>query len=490
MPPKWSPCRCEIKTTSGASLAMFARLSPASTEGPHSSIIVPARLRADSSCEGRPPELKASPDPKTRSRSTPETKGLGEGESRKRFATAAGRSDADRITVNEQRRDRAHHRAARLWPLSRGASRTAKCCSSKVSRPGDRARVRQVRDHGSYAEAELVELLAAGPARVEPPCPIVSTCGGCCWQHVAYAEQLQAKRTAVVDALQRIARVRGSPSCPRRSFAESVRLPQSSPPAFRRRPPRILPCADARFGSSRRLHHCRRPRARRASSCRTACRRPRHARDARGDRFTRHASRRHRRDQQQRQIAAGRRSPYPRVSGAPRPHRERRSHVGTRLEEAMGRRTPPLRNRSPAHGGNARRELRTGEHRGEPAFGTSGSRHDRGRRSRHSPRSLRRRGQLLAAARDALQACRRGGGGCGRRCRRWRERCGTRVFATSNSTPNASKRSSNTGRSRPRYRRGESASRRLGRQRRRDRAHARATRSFTCPAIPRRSRAM
>jgi 23S rRNA (uracil1939-C5)-methyltransferase len=157
--------------------------------------------------------LKASPDPKTRSRSTPETKGLGEGESRKRFATAAGRSDADRITVNEN-----EEIELTIGPLAYGRSAVARAGGKVLFiegvAPGDRARVRQVRDHGSYAEAELVELIEAGPARVEPPCPIVSTCGGCCWQHVSYAEQLQAKRTAVIDALQRIGGFEDPPVAP------------------------------------------------------------------------------------------------------------------------------------------------------------------------------------------------------------------------------------------------------------------------------------
>lgn len=71
--------------------------------------------------------------------------------------------------------------------------------------PGERVRARTITDHGSWAEAQLVEILEAGPARVEPPCPIVSDCGGCPWQHVEYATQLEAKEQAVVDAIRRIA---------------------------------------------------------------------------------------------------------------------------------------------------------------------------------------------------------------------------------------------------------------------------------------------
>jgi 23S rRNA (uracil1939-C5)-methyltransferase len=74
--------------------------------------------------------------------------------------------------------------------------------------PGDRARVAITKDHGTYAEAEVVELLSRGSTHVTPPCPFVGPCGGCPWQHVSYAEQLRAKQRAIGDALQRVAGIR------------------------------------------------------------------------------------------------------------------------------------------------------------------------------------------------------------------------------------------------------------------------------------------
>lgn len=70
--------------------------------------------------------------------------------------------------------------------------------------PGEKVRVRVTTDHGSWAEAELVQVLEKGESRVDPPCPIVADCGGCPWQHVEYATQLEAKQTAVVEAFRRI----------------------------------------------------------------------------------------------------------------------------------------------------------------------------------------------------------------------------------------------------------------------------------------------
>ena len=73
--------------------------------------------------------------------------------------------------------------------------------------PGDTVRVRAVADKKNYLETELVEVVKSGSARIEPNCPYAGLCGGCQWQHIAYSEQLFAKRAAVVSALARIGHV-------------------------------------------------------------------------------------------------------------------------------------------------------------------------------------------------------------------------------------------------------------------------------------------
>jgi 23S rRNA (uracil1939-C5)-methyltransferase len=75
------------------------------------------------------------------------------------------------------------------------------------SAPGEKLRVRVTADHGTWAEAEIVEIVEKSAARIDPPCPIVTDCGGCPWQHVDYRSQLEAKERAVVEALRRIAGV-------------------------------------------------------------------------------------------------------------------------------------------------------------------------------------------------------------------------------------------------------------------------------------------
>ncbi len=67
--------------------------------------------------------------------------------------------------------------------------------------PGDRVRARIGRAKKSYAEAYLEEVLEPSTLRTEPRCFYFGTCGGCKWQHVEYAAQLEAKTSSVRDAL-------------------------------------------------------------------------------------------------------------------------------------------------------------------------------------------------------------------------------------------------------------------------------------------------
>lgn len=72
------------------------------------------------------------------------------------------------------------------------------------SAPGDRVRARVVESRARFARARIEELLEAGPTRTQPVCPAFGSCGGCTWQHVDYAAQLDAKRAILCDAIRRI----------------------------------------------------------------------------------------------------------------------------------------------------------------------------------------------------------------------------------------------------------------------------------------------
>ncbi|HTX64128.1 MAG TPA: class I SAM-dependent RNA methyltransferase [Opitutaceae bacterium] len=71
--------------------------------------------------------------------------------------------------------------------------------------PGERVRARVFRNHKNYSEADLVAVLAPSPHRVEPRCPLFGRCGGCQYQNLAYAGQLEWKRRQVAELLQHLA---------------------------------------------------------------------------------------------------------------------------------------------------------------------------------------------------------------------------------------------------------------------------------------------
>jgi tRNA/tmRNA/rRNA uracil-C5-methylase (TrmA/RlmC/RlmD family) len=79
---------------------------------------------------------------------------------------------------------------------------------------GERISAQIVREKKQFAEAELVELLEPSPERVKPECPYFGRCGGCSYQHISYAHQLELKARQVEQAMRRIARMPEPPMRP------------------------------------------------------------------------------------------------------------------------------------------------------------------------------------------------------------------------------------------------------------------------------------
>ncbi len=86
--------------------------------------------------------------------------------------------------------------------------------------PGDRVRVRITDDRKRFARGEIVEILSPAPGRVRPQCRHFRACGGCQWQHVDYALQLEYKRKIVVDQLSRLAGLQNPPVEPTIGMAD------------------------------------------------------------------------------------------------------------------------------------------------------------------------------------------------------------------------------------------------------------------------------
>lgn len=72
---------------------------------------------------------------------------------------------------------------------------------------GDRVRVRLREVKGRIGFAEIEEVSMRSPERIVPPCPYVGTCGGCDFQQMTYAAQLEAKVGIIRDNLQRIGKL-------------------------------------------------------------------------------------------------------------------------------------------------------------------------------------------------------------------------------------------------------------------------------------------
>ncbi|MEY2600576.1 MAG: hypothetical protein RLZZ142_2835, partial [Verrucomicrobiota bacterium] len=80
--------------------------------------------------------------------------------------------------------------------------------------PGERVLARPVRDRKRFCEARLVSVVSASERRRVARCPVFGRCGGCAYQHVDYAVQLEWKRAQVAELFSRVARLPDAPVKP------------------------------------------------------------------------------------------------------------------------------------------------------------------------------------------------------------------------------------------------------------------------------------
>ena len=69
---------------------------------------------------------------------------------------------------------------------------------------GDQCDIRIVKIAKHYAFGRIERVFIKSKHRIEPECPYAAKCGGCCYWHITYEEELRAKAKKVQDALQRI----------------------------------------------------------------------------------------------------------------------------------------------------------------------------------------------------------------------------------------------------------------------------------------------
>ena len=70
--------------------------------------------------------------------------------------------------------------------------------------PGERNKARIYRNHKNYSSADCISIVKASSNRVEPSCDLFGECGGCQYQHMEYAAQLEWKQKQVEDSFARI----------------------------------------------------------------------------------------------------------------------------------------------------------------------------------------------------------------------------------------------------------------------------------------------
>ena len=84
---------------------------------------------------------------------------------------------------------------------------------------GETVEAEITRRHRQYSEAKLIAVLEPAPERVDPPCPYYGKlatpkpqrgeggCGGCQWQHLSYAAQLEWKQKILEETLRQAAKI-------------------------------------------------------------------------------------------------------------------------------------------------------------------------------------------------------------------------------------------------------------------------------------------
>lgn len=76
--------------------------------------------------------------------------------------------------------------------------------------PGEEVEAEVTEVKKRFARARLRRVVRPSPDRVEPRCPYFGWCGGCQYQHLGYARQLEVKRKQIADLFERIGGFPGS----------------------------------------------------------------------------------------------------------------------------------------------------------------------------------------------------------------------------------------------------------------------------------------
>ncbi|HEY6393510.1 MAG TPA: TRAM domain-containing protein, partial [Bryobacteraceae bacterium] len=73
--------------------------------------------------------------------------------------------------------------------------------------PGEMAQAEIDRVKNDLWRGRLIEVTSPSAARVTPECPYFQRCGGCNYQHAAYAFQVDQKRSILREVLRRVGKI-------------------------------------------------------------------------------------------------------------------------------------------------------------------------------------------------------------------------------------------------------------------------------------------
>lgn len=77
--------------------------------------------------------------------------------------------------------------------------------------PGESAEIEITESKERFARGQIVNLLESSPDRMDASCPYFTFCGGCHYQHIGCAQQLNLKKELVKDQLERIGKLTNLP---------------------------------------------------------------------------------------------------------------------------------------------------------------------------------------------------------------------------------------------------------------------------------------
>jgi 23S rRNA (uracil1939-C5)-methyltransferase len=92
--------------------------------------------------------------------------------------------------------------------------------------PGEVVRAETERSKNDLWRGRVIEILQPSPSRIAPGCRYFERCGGCQYQHMDYAVQLEQKRAILREVLQRVGKI---------EFADEIGVISGEPWQYRNR---------------------------------------------------------------------------------------------------------------------------------------------------------------------------------------------------------------------------------------------------------------